>query len=171
MTDLLWGRRRPPAPPNDAPLVGRWTPTRATDPTRSRRQLQAAIDHGDRQDVDEGAIERLLLIFEEIGSNAVRHGRGPVDITVHMTNNYWLLQVTDAAVDAPPTPAIDRDPADGGLGLYLVARICGTHGWFTHGNRKTIWARIDYTRAEAPSEVLQALPKPLLGTTRQPPTR
>jgi hypothetical protein len=156
----LWGRRRPPAPSNDTALVGRWTPSRAADLTRSRRQLHAEVDGADRGSVDDGAIERLLLIFEEIGSNAVRHGRGPVEITVHTTDHYWLLQVTDAAVEAPPAPAIDRDPGQGGLGLYLVARICGAHGWCTDGDRKTLWARIDYTVAEAPADVVEAVPKP-----------
>lgn len=169
MTDVLWGRRRPAEPGRDAILVGRWAPTHATDLTRSRRQLHAAIDHGNSEGVDEGAIERLLLVFEEIGSNAVRHGRGPVTITVHRTGHYWLLQVADAAVDLPPTPAIDRDPANGGLGLYLVPRICGAHGWYTHGDHKTVWARIDYTLREAPTDAAETPHEPPSGITRRPP--
>ena len=115
-----------------------------------------------RVGADEGAVERLLLAFEEIGSNAVRHGRPPVDITLSMVATYWLLQVSDTAVERPPTPAVDRDAAEGGLGLYLVAQICGAHGWYNNRGRKIAWARIDYTRAEAPPEVTSSLPKPPL---------
>ena len=29
-----------------------------------------------------------------------------------------------------PAPAVDRDPAQGGLGLHLVARLSVAHGWY-----------------------------------------
>jgi hypothetical protein len=78
-----------------------------------------------------------------------------------------LLTVADAAVTAPPRPAVDRDAADGGLGLYLVARISGAHGWTVDRTHKVAWARIDYTRAEAPAEVLASVPGPRLRATRR----
>jgi hypothetical protein len=53
---------------------------------------------------------------------------------------------------------VDRDAAEGGLGLYLVARICGAHGWTVTGARKVTWARIDYTRDEAPVGVVASVP-------------
>ena len=60
----------------------------------------------------------------------------------------------------------------GGLGLYVVARVCGAHGWFVDGDRKTVWARIDHTLSEAPPEVVDTLPKPRLAATlRQLPSR
>lgn len=68
------------------------------------------------------------------------------------------------AADRPPTPTVGRDAARGGLGLYLVARICGAHGWFTEHGRKVSWARVDHTRAEAPPEVWQAVPSPATDT-------
>ncbi len=57
----------------------------------------------------------------------------------------WLLEVSDAAADRPPSPAIGRDPGQGGLGLHMVAQLCDAHGWDTDGHRKVVWARIDYT--------------------------
>ncbi len=168
MTDVMWGNRPPPALEGGAVLDGRWTPGSAAELTQCRRRLAAAL--GAEQaagTVTGGAVERLLLVFEEVGSNALRHGRGPVEITLTRTSTHWLLEVSDAAVDVGPDPAVDRDAALGGLGLYVVARVCGAHGWFTDGARKTVWARVDHTRAEAPSEVVDALPKPRLAATRR----
>ena len=56
------------------------------------------------------------------------------------TDGFWLLDVSDAAVDRPPTPAIDRDAAQGGLGLYLIAQMCSAHGWTVDEERKHVWA-------------------------------
>ena len=55
----------------------------------------------------------------------------------------WLLEVVDAAGDTPPTPAIDRDAALGGLGLYLVARLSSAHGWAPAHGGKVVWAHVE----------------------------
>jgi hypothetical protein len=168
LTDVLWGHRPPPTLDGDVTLVGRWTPTSPAELTRSRRQLAASLAPEESVgSVTSGAVERLLLVFEETGSNAVRHGRPPVEITVTRSDLHWLLEVSDAAVESGPAPALDRDAAQGGLGLYVVARVCGAHGWFVDGDRKTVWARIDHTVSEAPAEVIDALPKPRLEATRR----
>ena len=96
-------------------------------------------------------MERLLLAFEELVSNGLRHGREPVEVTVTTFDDGWLLQVTDTATDTPPIPAVGRDPSQGGLGLHLVARITAAHGWTVDGTgRKVVWARGLFTRDEAP---------------------
>ena len=171
MSEVLWGRRSVPAPGPDAVSVGHWEPTTPMDVTIVRRRVAAALHGGDRRwaaaPVSEGAGERLLLCVEELASNALRHGRAPVQVDLTAFDHFWLLAVGDAAVETPPTPAVDRDAADGGLGLYLVARVCGAHGWTVKGFRKVAWVRIDYTRTEAPPEVVAAVPRPRLQTTRR----
>ena len=163
MSEALWGRRPPPAPGPGAAALGRWEPTSPADLTAHRLQLAAALhDHGRSPGIEEGAVERLLLAFEELVSNGLRHGRAPVRATVTVDGSYWLIEVSDAAADRPPTPAVGRDAALGGLGLYLVARICGGHGWAGDGHRKTVWARVDARRAEAPSTD-GPLPRPRAG--------
>jgi signal transduction histidine kinase len=125
---------------------------RAADVTAARLQLGAALHDGVRpRDATEGGVERLLLVFEELVSNAVRHGRPPVEVMVTAHGHCWLLEVADAAGGVPPTPDPGRDAALGGLGLALVAKISGAHGWEPlGGGRKMVWARVDYTREEAP---------------------
>jgi anti-sigma regulatory factor (Ser/Thr protein kinase) len=154
MAESAWAQRPLPSPGPDAVLLRRWEPSTPADLTAHRKQLAAALHDGARPPgADEGAVERLLLVFEELVSNALRHGHAPVRAEVTTFDHFWLIDVTDAAAGQPPTPAVGRDAAHGGLGLYLVARLCGAYGWTVAGVRKHVWARIDYTRAEAPGWV------------------
>ena len=121
--------------------LGRWEFTARADLTRSRMQLHAQVDEapeppGTRQD----DVDRLLLAYEELASNGFRHGGQPVQAAVSVAAMGWLVDVTDGAADQPPRLAIDRDPASGGMGLYLVARLAAAHGWFVEAGRKHVWA-------------------------------
>ena len=87
-----------------------------------------------------GAGEQLVLAFDELASNALRHGESPVVATVVAGSGGWLLDVSDRAAEVMPTPAVDRDPAQGGLGLHLVARLSVAHGWYVDGSCKHVWA-------------------------------
>ena len=51
--------------------------------------------------------------------------------------------VTDRATERPPALAAGRDPAHGGVGLYLVARLCPLHGWIISHGRKHLWACVE----------------------------
>ena len=87
--------------------------------------------------------ERLVLIADELTSNALRHGGAPVATALSRTGDRWLLAVSDSSTEVPPTPAQGRDPGLGGFGLYLVADLSAKHGWFRDRGAKTVWAVID----------------------------
>jgi anti-sigma regulatory factor (Ser/Thr protein kinase) len=142
-------------------VLGSWEPATKADLTAHRLQLAEALHGSSRPTAaEEGAVERLLLAFEELASNALRHGRHPVRVEVTAADGFWLLDVSDGAVDQVPTPAVGRDAAHGGMGLYLVASVCTAHGWFADGGRKHTWGCIDYTRVEAPDTSLRSVPLP-----------
>ena len=84
--------------------------------------------------------ERLVLAFDELASNALRHGESPVVATVIAGSGGWLLDVSDRAPGTMPSPAVGRDPAQGGLGLHMVARLAVAHGWYVDGECKHVWA-------------------------------
>ena len=70
-------------------------------------------------DADADARDQLILALDEMASNALRHGGGRVRASVRLTPEAYLIEVSDSAASAPPSPAVDRDPSEGGLGLYL----------------------------------------------------
>jgi two-component sensor histidine kinase len=89
--------------------------------------------------------ERLVLIADELTSNALRHGGSPVATALSRTRDQWLVAVSDASTEVPPTPAVGRDPGLGGFGLYLVADLAARHGWFVSRGSKTVWAVVPAT--------------------------
>lgn len=133
-----WREVAPPDLPS--PFFGGAVAT-AADITLLRGRLHRdVLRRGLPPGADEDDVERLLLAFEELTSNGLRHGHSPVHVDVAQDDDCWLIDVTDAAPDRAPTPAVGRDPARGGLGLYLVARLSAAHGWFARPGRKHVWA-------------------------------
>jgi anti-sigma regulatory factor (Ser/Thr protein kinase) len=103
------------------------------------RQHAVAYALGDDRDSAD-LRDRLVLALDEMASNALRHGGGAVRASVRLTDHSYLVQVSDAALSAPPMPAVGRDPSEGGLGLYLIAELATEHGWYVDGGAKHVWA-------------------------------
>lgn len=121
--------------------VWRWDLTAIADLPTARAGLRCRLHEvGFPRDPDDTAVDRLVLAFDELASNALRHGERPVVATVVAGSGGWLVDVSDRAPDSMPTPAIDRDPALGGLGLHLVARLSTSHGWYVDDGTKHVWA-------------------------------
>ncbi|RFU19923.1 ATP-binding protein [Geodermatophilus marinus] len=143
MVELAWPEKSPPA--GRAGRRPAWTgdPETPLDLAVLRRGLRAAAAVGF---CPPGAVDddtdRLLLTFEELSSNALRHGRLPARVAVTLTATGWLIEVSDAEPDRLPTPAVGRDAALGGLGLHLVARLSDGHGWVVSDGRKCVWAHV-----------------------------
>jgi two-component sensor histidine kinase len=121
MREPTWPHRQPPTP--DADDSRSWTgrPETPIHLGMLRRKLRSAIAVGLKPaEAADDDIEGLLLVVEELTSNALRHGRPPTRVTVTPTGTGWLVDVSDAAPESPPIPAVGRDPSQGGLGLHLV---------------------------------------------------
>ena len=113
-----------------------WELSDVTELPRVRAEVRRCLDAGDTADLR----DRLLLVLDEMASNALRHGGGRVLAAVRRTGDAFLIAVTDGDSATPPTPAGDRDPSEGGLGLYLRAELSTAHGWYVDGDAKTVWA-------------------------------
>jgi anti-sigma regulatory factor (Ser/Thr protein kinase) len=128
----LWPSARPPA----APDRFAWDLDSVAELRHVRAEVRAHLAgprQGDLRD-------RLVLALDEMASNALRHGGGRVRATVRPLAGAWLVEVRDGAPDTPPTPAVGRDPSEGGLGLYLIAELATDHGWYVTGGTKHVWA-------------------------------
>ena len=160
--EASWAQRPRPDLSSPALPVLRGTPNSLAELRALRLQLRTELSSGGRPaGADADDLDRLLLAFEELVSNGLRHGGGPVGVVVTAAGSAWLVEVSDAAGDAPPVPAVGRDAALGGLGLYLVAQLAGAHGWTPEdGGRKVVWARVDFTGEAAPSLVPPPVPAP-----------
>jgi anti-sigma regulatory factor (Ser/Thr protein kinase) len=135
--------------------VWRWNLATVAELPAARAALRTRLGGvgfpDDREDV---AGERLVLAFDELASNALRHGGTPVVATVVAGSGGWLLDVSDRDPETMPAPAVGRDPAQGGLGLHLVARLAVAHGWYVDAGAKHVWACLPATvedRAPVPA--------------------
>ena len=179
MIEAPWAHRPRPDLSSPAHPVLRGAPNSLAELRALRLQLRSELSIGGRPaGADEDDLDRLLLAFEELVSNGLRHGGSPVRVVVTAAGSAWLVEVSDAAGDSPPVPAVGRDAALGGLGLYLVAQLAGAHGWAAADDgRKVVWARVDFTGEAAPPLVapddsgVQTAPRAAGAGDRRPPAR
>ena len=120
--------------------VWRWDLSSVSELPSARAALRSRLGAVGVPADEDPSGERLVLAFDELASNALRHGETPVVATVIAGSGGWLLDVSDRAPDAMPAPVVDRDPAYGGMGLQLVARLSVAHGWYVDSGAKHVWA-------------------------------
>ncbi|MFF1868789.1 ATP-binding protein [Kitasatospora herbaricolor] len=91
--------------------------------------------------------EDLLLVVSELVTNAVRHTHGPGTITVAALDDELDIAVTDTS-RTPPQPRLpDPQAGTGGLGLHLIAALCGLLQVTPNpGAGKTVHAHLPCTR-------------------------
>lgn len=123
------------SPPRATPVL-RWQLRDVSELPRMRAEVRGSLDDG----VDPDLLDQLILALDEMASNALRHGGGRVEASLLLTADAYLIEVSDSAAMRPPTPAVDRDPSQGGLGLYLIARMSRLHGWYASAGLKHVWA-------------------------------
>jgi anti-sigma regulatory factor (Ser/Thr protein kinase) len=120
--------------------VWRWDLATIAELPAARAALRSRLGGAGVPAEEDTSGERLVLAFDELASNALRHGSSPVVATIVAGSGGWLLDVSDRAPGTMPAPAIGRDPAKGGLGLHMVARLSVAHGWYVDGPCKHVWA-------------------------------
>jgi anti-sigma regulatory factor (Ser/Thr protein kinase) len=134
---LVW----PSSPPPPAGDGWHWELSDVSELPRLRAELRRGL--AERSSGDAAAVEMdeaVVLAFDEMASNALRHGGGGVRARVQQTADAWLIEVRDSAPHTPPQPAVGRDPSQGGLGLYLIAEMANDHGWHLADGQKSVWA-------------------------------
>jgi anti-sigma regulatory factor (Ser/Thr protein kinase) len=96
-----------------------------------------------------GVVEPLLLVVSELVTNAVRHGRPPVELLLRRVGRGVRVDVHDESPAFRPTePAGDCAgtdfEAEGGRGLPLVDAVSVDHGVDQiPDDGKRVWAVVD----------------------------
>ena len=88
----------------------------------------------------EDAVDRAILVIDELASSAVRHGAPPASLHIGDEADRWIVTVTDSAPDRLPTLARERPAGGGGYGLHVIADLTATHGVHREADRKHVWA-------------------------------
>jgi anti-sigma regulatory factor (Ser/Thr protein kinase) len=71
----------------------------------------------------------FVTAVSEVVSNAVEHGRPPVEVRLHTDGRHWLCVVTDrgAGIDDPWTgfdSPLGANPGRHGMGLWVARQLC-----------------------------------------------
>lgn len=90
---------------------------------------------------DEGLVFALELVVSELVTNAIRHGVGPITLTLSDASHGIRVAVHDLGVRGPEARHPDARTA-GGRGLGVVERLCSDWGVDRSraGQGKTVWA-------------------------------
>jgi anti-sigma regulatory factor (Ser/Thr protein kinase) len=121
--------------------------TSAPAAARVRRELRGLLQRASAAGhCTPDAGDDLLLAFEELTSNAFRHGAGTVDVTIAGAAGGWLLVVGDEAGDRPPVRVPGRDRALGGMGLEMVQGLAADFGWHPDRGGKRVWVELPSRR-------------------------
>ena len=135
---LPWLEVRPP----EGSDCTAWSPGGLEDLSRVRREFRSWVSAAaqDSPRLRENRVEEGVLALDELMSNALRHGRAPIEVLVCGTDGGVLLQVADRDPDTPPRPTSTRDPGQGGMGLGMIADFALDCGWYPFEDQKVVWA-------------------------------
>lgn len=87
-------------------------------------------------------IEDAELITSELVTNALRHGRHPLELRLTALPDRVRITVLDANADAVPERVGDRGLLEGGRGLALVEQLCIDWGHDVVPDGKQVWAEL-----------------------------
>lgn len=110
----------------------------AAAPSYARRWLRDALDGADRSD---DAIDLLILVVDELVTNAVIHANTPVHVTVERFQRYYRCEVRDECHQGP-LPRIVELTSGHGRGLRLVDRFSVDWGVDRDAHGTAVWALI-----------------------------
>jgi anti-sigma regulatory factor (Ser/Thr protein kinase) len=100
----------------------------------ARRFVSSTLAAWDLDDLAEVA----LLLTSEVVTNAIRHARTVVTLTVSLRPPEVVVEVADQSA-APPAPTLATHERESGRGLHLVDSLATTWGWRPEGAGKVVW--------------------------------
>ncbi len=90
--------------------------------------------------------DEVLLVLSELVTNAVRYGRGPIDITLGHAESRLLVAVRDRGTGAMPKPRQADANDENGRGMFIINTLSQRWGWAADDEGKTVWAELPMSR-------------------------
>ena len=88
--------------------------------------------------------EVAVLLVSELVTNAILHGRAPLELRAHAAGAGVRVEVHDHEPSRPPVLRHDEDLTEpGGRGLQLVDTLADRWGWAENDNGKVVWFELD----------------------------
>jgi anti-sigma regulatory factor (Ser/Thr protein kinase) len=88
----------------------------------------------------------VLLVVDELVTNAVVHGGGPIGLSLDLIDQTVRIEVADSSSQMPAQRQASTT-RDGGRGIALVAAIAAAWGALPNGSGgKSVWAEIPVAR-------------------------
>ncbi|HEY6744579.1 MAG TPA: ATP-binding protein [Mycobacteriales bacterium] len=91
-----------------------------------------------------GLVELTVLLASELVTNAVVHGRGPIQLLLVEDGDRLRVEVTDAEPRLPDGPGKPAEHDEGGRGLLILDRLADR--WGSHPRRpppgKVVWFEV-----------------------------
>ncbi len=91
---------------------------------------------------DEDLIALVVLLADEVVTNAVQHGEGPIDLGIETNEERVKVTVRDRS-DARPVPGEPAHHAEEGRGLSIVESLASRWGVSAMEPGKSVWFEID----------------------------
>lgn len=86
-------------------------------------------------------VETVLLVINELLSNAVEHGRPPVRLHVTVSGGRVRVEVHDAGPGGPQKLPLDPQRLRG-RGVQLIEAVSSEWGWMRDPTGKTVWTSL-----------------------------
>ncbi len=95
--------------------------------------------------VPENERREIVLMASELVTNAITHGRPPIDLRMHRTGHEVVLEVQDRVLYRPRRHRAEHDD-EHGRGLQIVSVLADAWGSRPTGTGKSVW----FTRSVPP---------------------
>jgi anti-sigma regulatory factor (Ser/Thr protein kinase) len=90
----------------------------------------------------EEATDDINLVVDELVTNAIKHARTPVTLSVAHRSDRIIINVEDASTDDPRPDMLAGPLDEEGRGLRLVAHVAREWGCTRLPDGKRVWAEI-----------------------------
>jgi len=90
-------------------------------------------------------LDPARLVVTELVSNAVRHARTQIQVTLHRRAHELRIEVHDNSPESPRPAKAVRSTSEGGRGLIVVAALTTAWGATHTATGKIVWATLALT--------------------------